>query len=514
MHLFHGTMENGNKMKLFKKALLATAIMGTMGAQAATISSEALNLSKEGAALKVIPTVKTVTFDVVVDKDHPSSSIITINFDKNVDLNGLLGGAVEQTVGGGTSYAKDVGFNYGTGSFTFDDVKISDKDQSKGELDSMSFKVNLGNPLTANSAFRVTLGEHGLDVDTSGNDLGLAADKVKIAGVSSISYISNKADGTLIETGVGELAKEVSQFSFKITEKLDGIISRTDQSDWSVTNEANAEMDVLDYTITNDETLGLAVLGADLKVVLSGNFDGVESFNTLDGLNSVRAELQTAADAPQGTLTPLLTNDAGVTNGVRIDYPSVTAVGAGVGIKQSVSEELAFINQDNTTDATAAQAGEIPVTGDVKADVKIITGDNVLAANIPTDGYTLYNDVDAGKWTIDATIVNVPYMPINAPSTNSFIHFANEVNREVDVIVTAIDNNGVEYGPMDLGFNLRPDTVEKLSMKHMDELFNLGGKSTKLSLTFNFDAFKNDVGVYAVSQNDQGRTEVSSSQQK
>ena len=56
MHLFHGTTENGNKMKLFKKALLATAIMGTMGAQAATISSEALNLSKEGAALGVIPT--------------------------------------------------------------------------------------------------------------------------------------------------------------------------------------------------------------------------------------------------------------------------------------------------------------------------------------------------------------------------------------------------------------------------------------------------------------------------
>lgn len=511
-------MENGNKMKLFKKALLATAIMGTMGAQAATISSEALNLSKEGAALKVVPTVKTVIFDVVVDKDHPSASVITINFDKNVDINDLVGGEVQQTVGGGTAYAGDVAFNYGTGSFTFDDVKVFDRDQTKGETDAISFKVNLGNPLTANSAFRVTLGAHQLDATVASDGTviaGPSADEVKIAGVSSINYISNKADGTLIETGVGELAKEVSQFSFNITEKLDGVISRTNQSDWAVTNEANAEMDVLDYTITNDETLGLAVLGADLKVVLSGNFDGVESFNTLDGNLAVRAELQTdTTSTPQGTLTPFLTNDAGVTNGIRIDYPSVTPLGGGVGVKQSVSEELSFINQDDNTDATAPQASEIPVTGDIKADLKIITGDNVLAANIPTDGYTLYNDVDAGKWTIDATIVNVPYMPINAPSTNSFIHFANEINREVDVIVTAIDNNGVEYGPMDLGFNLRPDTVEKLSMKYMDELFNLGGQSTKLSLTFNFDAFDGDVGVYAVSQNDQGRSEVSSSQQK
>ncbi|XQF90932.1 hypothetical protein ACOBV8_06200 [Pseudoalteromonas espejiana] len=194
--------------------------MGTMGAQAATISSEALNLSKEGAALGVAPTVQTVVFDVVVDKDHPSASVITINFDKNVDVNGLLGGAVTQTVGGGTAYANDVAFNYGTGSFTFDDVKVFDRDQTKGETDAISFKVNLGNPLTANSAFRVTLGEHGLDVDDTGADLGLAADKVYISGVSDINYISHKPDDSVIETGVGELAKEVSQFSFKVDEKI------------------------------------------------------------------------------------------------------------------------------------------------------------------------------------------------------------------------------------------------------------------------------------------------------
>ena len=502
-------MENGNKMKLFKKALLATAIMGTMGAQAATISSEALNLSKEGAALGVAPTVQTVIFDVVVDKDHPSASVITINFDKNVDVNGLLGGAVTQTVGGGTAYANDVAFNYGTGSFTFDDVKVFDRDQSKGETDAISFKVNLGNPLTANSAFRVTLGEHGLDVDEDGSDLGLAADKVLIAGVSNINYISHKPDDSVIETGVGELAKEVSQFSFKIDEKLDGIISRTDQTDWSETNFTSIESDELEYTLTNDETLGLALLGADVKVLFSGNFDGIEDFN---GISRPFIDF-VSTPAPGrvvGARSPLVTNDAGKTIAVDMRY----APAAGTeGTKLAANEQLVFTNEDDTANPDAKQASEIPVTGDVKATVTLYNADNNLK-DIPTGGYPLYNDVDAGKWTIDATIVNVPYMPINAPSTNSFIHFANEIDREVDVIVTAIDNNGVEYGPMDLGFNLRPDTVEKLSMKYMDELFGLGGQSTKLSLTFNFDAFKNDVGVYAVSQNDQGRTEVSSSQQK
>ncbi|XQF90930.1 hypothetical protein ACOBV8_06190 [Pseudoalteromonas espejiana] len=157
-----------------------------------------------------------------------------------------------------------------------------------------------------------------------------------------------------------------------------------------------------------------------------------------------------------------------------------TATGA-EGTKLSADEQLVFTNEDDATTTDTDEAAEIPVTGDVKATVTLYNADNNLKA-IPTGGYPLYDNVDAGKWTIDATIVNVPYMPINAPSTNSFIHFSNEIDREVDVIVTAIDNNGVEYGPMDLGFNLRPDTVEKLSMKYMDELFGLGGQSTKLSL--------------------------------
>ncbi|MCK8117535.1 hypothetical protein MTF68_08160 [Pseudoalteromonas sp. 2CM37A] len=500
-------------MKLFKKALLATAIMGTMGAQAATISSEALNLSKEGAALGVIPTEQTVVFDVVVDKDHPSASVITINFDKNVDVNDLLGGDVIQTVGGGTAYAGDVAFNYGTGSFTFDDVKVFDRDQTKGETDAISFKVNLGNPLTANSAFRVTLGAHQLDAerDDQGNVVtaGPSKDEVTIAGVSNINYISKKPDGSVIETGVGELAKEVSQFSFKIDEKLDGIISRTDQTDWSETNFTSIESDELEYTLTNDETMGLALLGADIKVEFTGNFDGVEDFNGISrpAIDYVSVP---AVGRTLGARAPFVTNDAGKT--IAVDMRYATAAGA-EGTKLAADEQLVFTNEDDTANPDARQASEIPVTGDVKATVTLYNADNNLKA-IPTGGYPLYNDVDAGKWTIDATIVNVPYMPINAPSTNSFIHFANEIDREVDVIVTAIDNNGVEYGPMDLGFNLRPDTVEKLSMKYMDELFGLGGQSTKLSLTFNLDAFKNDVGVYAVSQNDQGRTEVSSSQQK
>lgn len=502
-------MENGNKMKLFKKALLATAIVGTMGAQAATISSTPLNLSAEGAALKVLPTVKDVIFDVVVDKDHPSSSVITINFDKNVDLNELVGGAVEQTVGGGTSWAGDVGFNYGTGSFTFDDVKVFDRDQSKGETDAISFKVNLGNPLTANSAFRVTLGQHGLDVNSAGDDLGIAKTRVLIGGESSISYISNKADGTLIETGVGELAQEISQFDFKITEPLDATISRTDGTAWSYTGfEEGIERDELEYELKNDETLGLAVLGADVRVKFTGNFANVDLFEAVEYV--VLESDAAKATIPQGALEPFY-NESEIAGdpvtGVALSYESLT------GLKTTVKEQVVFNNSDGISDNDVNDKAEIPVTGDVKTRVSIYKADN-NGVSLGTDGYTLFNNVDAGKWTIDATIINVPYVPVNAANTQTFIHFANEAEYAVDVIATAIDNYGVVYGPLNLGNKLPANTVVKFSEPEIDALFGLKGATTKLSITFNVDAREREVVVYAVSQNDNGRTEISTSQQR
>ena len=505
IHQFHETRRM-EIMKLFKKALLATAVFGAMGAQAATISSTPLKLSAEGVALKVAPIAGTLTFDVVVDKDHPSSSTITLNFDKNVDLNDgttvLAGGAVTQGVGAGTAFAGDVGFNYGTGSFTFDDVVIKDGDASKGETDSITFKVNLGNPLTADSAFRVVLGAHGFG--------GSPADRVLVSGESSVSYVSNKADKSLIETGTGIIATEVSQFDFKVDTKLDGLITRDDLTSFTVGNAKNVKADVLKYTFVNDESLGLAIFDAVTKINFAGNFKGVVGTAAAGALSAESATpAVTNTGAAIGVLS-LPTNASLVVNSVLDTVTQTTPAlpalptDPATRIKDTYTNTVDFVNE-------ATSVVDIPVTGDVKATVTLTASSN---ATIPANDYIAFSNVDAGKWAIDATIINIPYLPVNASNTDTFIHFANETDNEVDVIVTAIDNNGVKHGPLNLGVKLAANTVTKVSEPAMDKLFTLEGVSTKLSVTFNIDADKGDVNAYAVSQNDKGRTEVSTSQQR
>jgi len=489
-------------MKLFKKALLATAVVGAMGAQAATISSDAKKLSAEGVALKVAATADTLTFDIVVDKDHPSSSVITLNFDSNVDLEStagvITGGAVTQGVGSGTAYAGDVGFDYGTGSFTFDDVKITNGDSTKGETDSISFKVNLGNPLTANSAFRVVLGQHNYDKTNTGTP------KVLVKGASTLSYVSNKADKSVIETGTGTIATEVSQFGFKVDTQLDGLIMRDDLTSFVGTNGSAVKADALKYTFTNDESLGLALENVRASINFAGNFKGTTLATGAGVLNAASTAATSNTTGTAGTLS-LPTATGGTTPIAVLDsYVMTTPVAPATPVKATYVNTVDFTNGSSSTT-------EIPVTGDVEAAVTVTSASN---ATVGTDGYSLYSKVAAGEWAVDATIINIPYLPVNAPNTDTFIHFANETDKEVDVIVTAIDNNGVEYGPMNLGSKLAANTVTKISEPAMDTLFGLKGAATKLSVTFNIDADKGDVNAYAVSQNDKGRTEVSTSQQR
>jgi len=474
-------------MKLFKKALLATAVVGAMGAQAATISSTPLKLSAEGVALKVTPTAGKLTFDIVVDKDHPSSSVITLKFDKNVELGTLTGGAVTQGVGSGTAYAGDVGFDYGTGSFTFDDVKVTNGDASKGELDSISFKVNLGNPLTANSAFRVVLGNHQYDATP-----GAGVNKVIVKGASTLSYVSNKADKTQIETGTGVIATEQTQFGFSVDTKLDGLIKRDQLSRFVGANGTAVDTDTVKYTFENDESLGLALTGVNANIRFNGNFKGVVSPIAAGALGT---DADSVVMSTGTTPVAIAVNDA-------YAYQDGSATAAGE--KDKYVNTITFQNQSTT---------DIPVTGDVDASVTVTSVTNA-GVTLPTGGYSAFSKVAAGEWAVDATIINVPYLPVNAPNTDTFIHFANETDKEVDVIVTAIDNNGKEYGPMNLGAKLAANTVTKISEPAMDTLFGLKGVATKLSVTFNIDADKGDVNAYAVSQNDKGRTEVSTSQQR
>ena len=85
IHQFHETRRM-EIMKLFKKALLATAIFGAVGVNAAVLSSDALKLSAEGIAAGNVAEDQEFAVDFVVKKLTPSASVITLTFDDAVSL--------------------------------------------------------------------------------------------------------------------------------------------------------------------------------------------------------------------------------------------------------------------------------------------------------------------------------------------------------------------------------------------------------------------------------------------
>ena len=478
-------------MKFFKKALIATAILGSVGAQAATVSSTALKLSAEGVMYKTPVTAQKLTFDIVVDKDHPSASTITLAFDSNVDLTSALscGGSVIQGVSGGVAACGDIGFNYGTGSFTFDNLVIVDGDATKGETDSISFDVNLGNPLYANSAFRIVIGDHGFESDANISVAGV--DAVLVKGASVLAYSSEDAADVAIETGTGVIATEVSQYSYAVKTELDGVIERS--AGLQFISGTTGTSDTFAYVLTNNLGLGLAITGADTAVTLDGNFEDVSNFTTTTA---------TVGSTVWSTSTGATETDTGTVTLTAAEH----AAAATTGTSAYALTPVVTVAVDGTT--------EIPVTGSVpsKAVVLDTSGNNATVA-FPVGGIVIASNVDAGEWVLDATIINVPYFPINYTATSSSVHIANEGKKDADVIVTAIDNNGTEYGPLNLGFDANGNTVTKVSQGAIATLFGITDP-TKLSVTFNIDADEEDVSAHAFSQNEKGRSEVSNSQLK
>lgn len=477
-------------MNLFKKALVATAIVASFGASAtATISSTPLQMSAEGVAQGGVALNENLVFDVVVGTLHPSASTITLTFDSSIDLDNLAGGAVINDPAEGTGKANDVAFDYGTGSFTFDNVVI---DTATAGAHTISFDVNLGNPLTANSAFRIYLGSN---VALAGNpDTGV--DKVDISGASTVAYSSVTSADVAIETGSGVIAEETSQFAFSVTTPLNEIITRDNYQDFV---GAAVGADALVMSMTNNETLAAAI-DAMPKITLSGDFTA----STLTNGTIVGPEIAASSSVNGG--------DAAAALATAEDLATADEIG----LLFTPGDEFEVTATATTItaafDNAAGGATDIPVTGDVTATLSIISGTVPVGGAITA--FDVATNVAAGEWALDATVINIPYFPVGFTGLSTSVHFANESSLDADVIVSAIGADGTTtYGPLDLGKDLPMKEVTKVSQTEIMALFGITG-SEKLSVTFNIDADDGDVNAYSFSNAGDARQSLVTSQQK
>ncbi len=459
-------------MNFFKKALVATAVVASFGATAADItpSTTILELSAEGIAHEVAAYAGVFDFNVKTDVATPASSTITVTFGADVDLTNV---AVTNTVDNATTAGKgDAGgimFDYGNGSFTFNNLVV-DTDTDNAHF--ITFDVSLGQPIAQGAAFNVAF------TGVGGNP--------EVGGVSVASYSAH--DGTsVIDTGDGAISKAVSQFSFEVDDKLDAVIDRDDDE---LFTDATA-VDTLSFTISNDESLAMSIGTVTYTAVATGAFATLEDAQmAVTGFAAAGGGAPTSTVANEKTITLDLDDVAHVLDdGDDTDVVITFTHTAGV---------------DNTIDAT----------GDVSVKLTAISADftgGLLVLDAAADG---------GEWSVDATIINVPYLPVGYEGVQSTIQLANEGSSDVDVIVSAIDSKGKAYGPVNLdtlaGFEdgLPKATVSKLGGVKLMELLEAPAGSS-LSITFNIDANEAVVNAYAYTQKaGTGRSEVSTSQQR
>lgn len=448
--------------KVFNASILAASVAVAFAANAATISSSPVQLSSEGLDVGLTSSANIV-FDVVVDELHPAASTITLTLN-DVDLatNTVTGGPCTNNPAVGTGTCGDISFDYGTGSFTFDSVVVDD------DAGTIKFNVNLGNPLTASSAFRVTI---------AGSPI--------LEGAATVDYASETSSGTPIETGSGVIAEVVTQYAASVDTELNAVIERANRTTFVRNNEDGATglVDTLTLAFSDAAATVVNRAFADGTVVtLTGDFSDATvhaAGNWASGVGAATARVNAT------TITFTYTEaqwDAAATAGK--DVITFTSPG-GANVLDDTSFSVGIVHDYNSLTAGAGTAGDS----------------------------TLASAADAGEWELDAALVNVPYLPVGYGYTAQ-VELSNHSNTDAEVIVEAFDNFGNEYAPVVIG-TADAKTVTRFTENQLKEVFGIpAADKVKLNVTFIVNADADKVTLVPYYRQNESRINVLSDQYK
>ena len=473
-------------MKLFKKALLATAIFGAMGAQAADLTDAVKATSAQGLE---VGAVSDSSVRAIVRQQLEAGDTITLTFGAGVTgINGVAvdadGDAVSSADDISTDKTNKVGILYGSGTYKLTPISTS---TSTTGIVTVVLEVKTGDPVTKDSSFEIQV-------------LGANLDKSKAAAATVTYSAKSGLTGDAIDTtgdNTGAFIRTVDQYSASVKTKANAVIKRDDLTVFTsgfvpaTTTPVVAAIttaDTIVLTIKDDQKLLSAASGVKVvaKVTIEGDFSN-DAFNTAN-------------------------------NNVATNVTVVSANGEEVASNIAVAADNKSISFDIVDDITTAgiandytiqfdNAGETIKASDFVATISV-DADNSVTTNTAQNALV---DANAGEWFVDATLINVPYFPVGFEGLSTSVHFANEGSADVNVIMTAIDDSGKVYDAVDMG-DLAGDTVTRF--KQTEIMSKLGiTEATKLSVTFNIDATDGVVNAYAFSNAGTGRQALVTSQQ-
>ncbi|KAF7775479.1 hypothetical protein PCIT_a1681 [Pseudoalteromonas citrea] len=486
-------------MKLFKKALVATAIFGAIGAQAADVPDATKSTSTQGFSVGNFATItdEDPGVRVIVREKLEAGDRIKLTFGAGLDFNQtgtaafsgvtLFNNSTTATTLPAAGVPTGVlGINTGSGTYELEELTAL-RDLANGVV---VLEVKTGFTIEQDESFEVI------------PDVVLFDSKATTANATVTYSATRWQDGNPKDTtgdNTGSFLKFADQYAAAVSTKLDGVIERENQVTFiSGFVTADNVADTLKVAITDNSTYIAAATGANVSAdfVLTGDFSDlvVGDFTAVAdaGANFATGDIAIALAGDKKTATVTVSDtaasDDGIAGSFTLTIDNATRTGA-------------------TTPVTI-KATSFTVKGDVDFD----------GAGTITDASVLAAGTDAGQWVLDATIINVPYFPVGFEGVNSQVNFANEGSAAVDVNVTAIDATGTQYSGSltDLAkYSTTKVSQTTLQAALKDSKGNTVPDGSKLSVTFNIDADDGKVNAYAFSEKvGLGRQSLVTSQQK
>ncbi|WP_434950908.1 hypothetical protein ACRWQL_15610 [Shewanella sp. HL-SH4] len=480
--------------KVFNASVLAAAVALSFGANAADISISAkANITKEASAAKVAVTAFNADITFYNRQELAGGDIVYISF----PLGTVLPVAGEIFVDKGT----------GVGSFK-SPVTVVPATATVGPK--IKLEVTTGSPVLNNSKTVIKLGY--TDLTTA-----VAATYVPVSGNAVYSAEDGFSGSAKDTTGTNSVAltTTVDQETVSVTTKFDGFVKRLNRDTYE-TSKGTLVAEVT--SVRNPATVKATpvVAGGSQTLVLKAAAD---IGNVSKAVVAACTDFSTPAFTTAGVAS--CTTGALVAPAVEVLAAAFTCADA---TKVPACKDTVTFDTASLVHTATATAGEskakfgvylVPTaTKDIPTTTYSVTRSVVYQAAPTNLTYKYLDNADLGKFKLDASVVNVPYLPVGYDLTPN-VEIANAGSTDAEIQIEGFDQNGVVYTAKTLTVKAGKKAVTKVSEADIETAFGLPANSKKkLSVTFVIDANAADITLAPYYRQNESRVNVMSDQYK
>jgi hypothetical protein len=458
--------------KVFNASLVAATVAFAFGASAANLA---------------VSPVATITEEAVQAGHTVTAAAAVVTFWNQETLS--AGDKITLEFPRGTTLPLIAGINIEKGAAIAEFLVELEAEPATGTVGpKIVIEIGTGNPLLANSKI----------------DVELDADYAPTAGVIKYSAADGFSGAAKDLTGTNTAAttKTVKQETVAIDTLFDAKIERLERDTYVSKGEFAAALTITRPTSGVSSATNAVAPGATDLLVVKSDFSDVDSVN-----------LAYCADgkAPAITLTAGVPDATGAcTGGAAATVVAATVTASAAPATGAIDDTATFaVPGAAFAAATAPATGtiakfavyvtptageEIPTVSKVEV-TRSVTYTNTGSVLSPYKA-TYLNAADFGKFQLDATVVNVPYLPVGYAHLAPVVEVTNLGSTDAEVSVEAVGKTGIKYGPVVLSKVAKKEALTSFFESDLAGAFNLPkGSNEKLSVTFVINADSDDVSL-------------------